>query len=83
MSSVIYCYAEATLKINDLKRQSSIIACEFMGQLDIPADLSLARLLLEGFTHGLQTVDNYLRGWLTAGFSWDGSSLLRHPLPAG
>ena len=25
MSSVIYCYAEATLKINDLKRQSSIL----------------------------------------------------------
>lgn len=49
-----------------------------MGQLDIPADLGLARLILEGFIHGLKRADYHLRvdNQLTAGYSWDGSPLL-------
>lgn len=51
---------QATPKLNDLKEQSPTIAYESVGQLDIPADSGLARLILPGFIYDLQTADNHL-----------------------
>lgn len=46
-----------------------------MGQLDVTADLGLARLMLAVFLHDLQIGNTHL-SWLPATLSWDGSLFL-------
>lgn len=73
--SVTYCHVQTIPKLNDLK-QPSVTAYECMGQRDISPDPGLARLILPGFIHGLQTVDQSLGSCPPASLSWYGSSLL-------